>query len=169
MAARAGLKFDVRRASSVVDIIEDIKAKKAYLAVPLAPSVERDLRFTRPNLSAPYVLVTRVDKNSPQSLGDMVGRRLAVVRGSGIRELLMRDYGRIRLVDDDSAAQSIRMVADREPEAAVDSLITASYVTSKDYGDWLQIISAVGVNGARMAFAMDRGRWNFITFSIRRC
>ncbi|KHA72485.1 histidine kinase [Pseudomonas chlororaphis] len=159
VALRTGLKFDVQRAQSVPELLEQIRDNRADVLITLTPSVEREdtLRFTRPYLSTPFVLVSRTDANSPGTLDDMVGRRLAVIRGNPVRDMLVEQYPRVTLVDADNAQQAMAMVANGQAEAAVNSLITARYMISRQYRDRLRITSTVGTQSAQVAFATARG------------
>ncbi|MFJ4247039.1 transporter substrate-binding domain-containing protein [Pseudomonas sp. NPDC089741] len=159
VALRTGLKFDVQRAQSVPELLEQVRGNRADLLITLTPSVEREdtLRFTRPYLSTPFVLVSRIDANSTGTLDDMVGKRLAVIRGNPVRDMLVEQYPRVTLVDADNAQQAMAMVANGQAEAAVNSLITARYMISRQYRERLRITSTVGTQSAQVAFATARG------------
>ncbi|MDE2034439.1 MAG: response regulator, partial [Pseudomonas sp.] len=95
--------------------------------------------------------------SSPNTLDDMHGKRLAVISGDSSRDMLTEQYPDIRLVDADSAHDAMEKVANGEADAAVNSLITARYMISRQYRDRLRITSTVGVTNSRMAFATARG------------
>ncbi|WP_106803531.1 transporter substrate-binding domain-containing protein [Pseudomonas sp. S5D5] len=159
VALRTGLKFDIQRVSSVREMIDAITSNKADLLITITPSEEREavLRFTRPYLATPFVLVSRTTAGSPNTLDDMHGKRLAVISGDSSRDMLTEQYPDIRLVDADSAHDAMQKVANGEADAAVNSLITARYMISRQYRDRLRITSTVGVTNSRMAFATARG------------
>nr|WP_218176054.1 MULTISPECIES: transporter substrate-binding domain-containing protein [unclassified Pseudomonas] len=159
VALRTGLKFDVKRVNSVTAMVESIRRDDADLLVTLASSNEREsqLRFTRPYLSTPYVLVSRVDADSPGTLDDMAGRRLAVIEGNPVRDLLIEKYPQITLVPALNAQEAMALVASGKADAAVNSLIIARYMISRQYRGVLNITSTVGTQSAHMAFATSRG------------
>lgn len=159
VALRTGLKFDVQRVNSVKEMIESITADDADLLISLTPSEEREvvLRFTRPYLETPFVLVSRNTPGSPNTLDDMNGKNLAVIRGNGIRDMLIEQYPGIRVVDAENAQDAMAKVAGGQADAAVNSLITAGYMISHQYRDRLRITSTVGVTNSRVAFATARG------------
>ncbi|WP_372242260.1 transporter substrate-binding domain-containing protein, partial [Pseudomonas sp. MWU12-2323] len=70
VSLRTGLKFDVQRVNSVGEMIESVVSNKADLLITLTPSAEREniLRFTRPYLATPFVLVSRTTPGSPSTL-----------------------------------------------------------------------------------------------------
>ncbi|QJI37927.1 transporter substrate-binding domain-containing protein [Pseudomonas sp. ADAK13] len=159
VALRTGLKFEVQRVNSVREMIEAITTDKADLLVTLTPSDEREavLRFTRPYLATPFVLVSSNRPGSPNTLDDMNGKKLAVIRGNATRDMLIEQYPGIRLVDAENAQDAMAMVANGQADAAVNSLITARYMISRQYRDRLRVTSTVGVTNARVAFATARG------------
>jgi two-component system, NarL family, sensor histidine kinase EvgS len=159
VALRTGLKFDVVRTQSVADLIGQIRTDEADLLITLTPSQAREsyLRFTRPYLSSPYVLISRIGPNSPSTLDDMAGKRLAIITGNPVRDQLLEDFPNIALVNAESAQDAMAMVADGQADGAVNSLITARYMISRQYRDRLRITATVGTESARVAFATSRG------------
>ncbi len=159
VALRTGLKFDVQRTHSVAGLVEQVRKEQADLLITLTPSQSREnqLRFTRPYLSTPYVLISRISADGPQTLDDMAGKRLAVINGNPVREQLLEQFPRITLVEADNAQQVMALVANGQADAAVNSLITARYMISRQYRDRLRITSTVGTQSARVAFATSRG------------
>jgi two-component system sensor histidine kinase EvgS len=159
VALRTGLKFDIQRTNSVAEMLEQIRTGKSDLLITLTPSRAREglLRFTRPYLSTPYVLISRTTPGSPATLDEMAGKRLAVIQGNPVRDLLVEDYPNITLVEAGNAQEIMALVANGQADAAVNSLITARYMISRQYRDQLQITSTVGTQSARVAFATSRG------------
>ncbi|MFJ2367240.1 transporter substrate-binding domain-containing protein [Pseudomonas sp. NPDC087697] len=159
VALRTGLKFDIQQGSSVPELIDRIKSDQADLLVSLTPSLEREdtLRFTRPYLNTPYVLVSRISADAPSTLDEMIGRRLALTLGSPVREMVAERYPGVRLLVADNAQAAMAMVAKGEADAAINPLIIARYMISGQYRDQLQITSTVGTSSAHMAFATARG------------
>ncbi|VVO37558.1 ATP-binding protein [Pseudomonas fluorescens] len=159
ISLRTGLKFDVLRGSSLNEQIEKVQEGEADLLAVITPSSEREseLRFTRPYLVNPFVLVTSTRAASPDTLDDMAGKSLALVRGNGLREFILATVPGIRLIDVQSQAQAMEQVAKGEADAALNSLISARYMISRRYRDRLRITSTVGTEPARISFATNRG------------
>lgn len=159
VSLRTGLKFEVRRASSVADMLEHIRTNKADLLITLTPSTDREgvLRFTRPYLNTPFVLVTGTHPSSPSTLDDMAGKRLAVIYGNPIRDFVVEHYPQIVPVQARNAREVMTLVAEGKADAGVNSLIIARYMISRQYRDQLRISSTVGTQLARTAFATPRG------------
>lgn len=76
ISQRTGLKFDVLRGNSMDKLIEQIRVGNADLIAAFTPTTEREgeLRFTRPYLTNPFVLITRDESGSAQTLDGMVGK-----------------------------------------------------------------------------------------------
>lgn len=160
ISLRTGLKFDVVRGSSIPRQIEQVSVGSADMLAVVTPSTERaeKVRFTRPYLTNALVLITRGDEHSPVTLEDMVGKRLAMIGGNGLRDTIARDFPGIVFVDVESAEQAMAMVARGEAEGAVNSLISARYMIARYYRDRLRITSTVGSDPARITFGVNRSQ-----------
>ena len=158
VSLRTGLKFEVQRAYSVENMLNSIRDRDADLLITLTPSTEREglLRFTRPYLNTPYVLVSADHPSSPGTLDDMAGKRLAVIHGNPVRDMLIEQYPKVVLVEARNAQDAMALVAEGKAEAAINSLIISRYMISRQYRDQLRITSTVGTQLARTAFATPR-------------
>lgn len=77
ISLRTGLKFEAVRGESFNQQLEQLKAGQLDLLAVITPSVERQatLRFTRPYLSNPYVLVCAIGNKAPVTLDDLAETR----------------------------------------------------------------------------------------------
>jgi two-component system, NarL family, sensor histidine kinase EvgS len=159
ISQRTGLKFDIQRADSVDDLIERVTSGEADMLAAFTPSIEREgsLRFTRPYVSNPFVLVSSVAPDSPRTLDEMAGKRLAVIRGNLLRDYVLENYPQIELVQAANAFDALAMVDKGKSDAAINSLISANYMISRQYRGRLQVSSTVGTLPARIALATHRG------------
>nr|WP_251029608.1 transporter substrate-binding domain-containing protein [Pseudomonas fluorescens] len=159
ISLRTGLKFDVRQVDSVQELIQQVVTGKADLVAAITPSMEREglLRFTRPYLTSPYVLVSRNFRDSPNTLDDMAGKRLALIRGNRLADDIIDSAPDIKLVPADNAAHAMALVGSGDVDAAVNSLISARYIISREYRDRLRITSTIGTEPAGIAFGVGRG------------
>lgn len=159
VSLRTGLKFDVVHSRSVEDLVNDVRSGTADVIAAISPSSTREnvLRFTRPYLNNPYVLVTRIQAGSPLTLDDMAGKRLALVPGNVFEESVSRQFPRIQVVPAANVSDAMAMVAKGEADATVSALISARYMISRQYSDVLCVTSTVGTEPARIALATNRG------------
>ena len=160
ISLRTGLKFDVVQGSSLLRQIDEVNAGRIDMLAVITPSVQRSekIRFTRPYLSNPYVLVVRADDKRMITLEDMSGQRLAFIGGNSLGEQIARDYPGIKFVDTENPEQAIAQVASGDADATVLSLISARYMIARNYRDRLRITSTVGMEPARFTFGVNRSQ-----------
>ncbi|MBA1293240.1 transporter substrate-binding domain-containing protein [Pseudomonas lurida] len=159
ISLRTGLKFDVVHLDSVNDLVSQVATGKADMLAAFTPSSEREgeLRFTRPYLTVPFVLVTPAGDGAPRILDEMAGKRLAVISGNLLQQYVHETFPEVRTVTAESSLDAMEMVAQGRADGAINSLVSARYLISRQYRDRLQIGSTVGTEPARVAFATDRG------------
>ncbi|WP_457967860.1 transporter substrate-binding domain-containing protein [Pseudomonas sp. R4-84] len=155
ISLRTGLKFDIQHGDSVDDLVGRITSGKADVLATAIPSaeLEDELRFTRPYLTNPFVLVVPVKANDSLTMDRMAGKRLALVRGNMLREYLLEQFPTVQLVPAQNLAEAMSMVATGAADGAISSLISARYMISRQYREKLQVTSTVGTVPARVALA----------------
>ncbi|MFO2465919.1 transporter substrate-binding domain-containing protein [Pseudomonas sp. 15FMM2] len=160
ISLRTGLKFDVVRGNSLPLQVDQVSAGDIDMVAVVTPSTEREdkIRFTRPYLTSPFVLVTRNEKNAVSTLEDMAGKRLALIGGNALRDSIARDYPNIVFVDVDNTAQGLAMVANGEVDAAVNALVMARYIIDHEYRNRLRVTSTVGSQPAWVSFGVNRSQ-----------
>ncbi|MBU4629263.1 transporter substrate-binding domain-containing protein [Pseudomonas sp. BF61] len=159
VSQRTGLKFDVVRSSSMQKLIDQIRSGDADLIVAFTPSTVREgqLRFTRPYLTSPFVLITQTGGDRAQSLEGMVGKRLAMRRGNALQDYIRETFPGIQLIETSTSAEALAMVDKGDADGALNSLINVRYMILRHYHGRLQVASLVGSLSAPTAFATDRG------------
>ncbi|KTC13048.1 histidine kinase [Pseudomonas marginalis ICMP 9505] len=160
ISLRTGLKFDVVAGGSMFDQIGAVSAGRADMLAVVTPSIEGSdqVRFSRPYLTNPVVLVTRNDDPATMTLEDMVGKRLALASGNALREVINRDYPGIAFVQARNPTEAMAMVVAGTAHGAVNSLINARYLIALQYRGKLRVTSTVGSEPARMTFGVNRGQ-----------
>ncbi|MFY1667899.1 transporter substrate-binding domain-containing protein [Pseudomonas sp. Pseu.R1] len=156
---RTGLRFDVRHAPSMADMMNRLNQGQADLIGAMVPSDERENRFSfsRPYMDNAFVLVTRKEPSGPSNLDQLEGKRVALTLGSPILETLQQNHPRIYPVEVDNPAQALDMLAHGRVEGAITSLFSASYfIASRAAQDTLQMRVTVGRDPARIAMATSR-------------
>lgn len=158
ISLRTGLKFDPQKGGSVDEMITRVNQGNADLLAALTPSIDRQARvsFSRPYLSTPFVLVTRNRVNSPNSLQDLSGKRLAIIKGNASREMIERQFPQVQIVEAQSLDDAFSLLAKGSVDASVSTLVSARYLISRNYPDQLRISATVGARAAQLAFAVDR-------------
>ncbi|MGY2314932.1 transporter substrate-binding domain-containing protein [Pseudomonas sp. SDO5522_S412] len=160
ISLRTGLKFDFIPGTSMLRQIDRVNTGGADMIAVVTPSVERTdkVRITRPYLTNPFVLVSRIDDGSPLTLEDMAGKRLALIGSNSLQEGIAQDYPSIKFVDVENPEHGMELVADGGADAAVNTLISARYMIAREYRDRLRITSTVGSEPARIAFGVNRSQ-----------
>lgn len=155
ISQRSGLQFAIVRGASLDRQIEQLKAGDLDVLPVVTPSSEREneLQFTRAYLNNPFVLVSAVAAQSPRTLDDLVGKRVAIYRGHPLRNYLLERVPRIRLVDVRSPAEGMEWIAKGQVDATVSSLLVARFLIAHQYRERLRIIGTVGDQPARIALA----------------
>ena len=158
IAARTGIEFESVKGDSVQDLIRLVTSGKADVIGAFTPSAYREgqLHFTRPYLTTPFVLVTRTGLDSPSTLDEMAGQRLVLVRGNVLRAFVLLHYPGIQLLEADTAADAMSMVAQGKADGAINTLISARYMISRRFNEQLHITSTVGTQPAQIGFATAR-------------
>ena len=156
---RTGLKFEVQAGAGVEQMIEQVSQGKAQLiaGLPHSASLEQRLGFSRAYLSASRVLVSRKGANAPQSLEQLAGRRVALVWGSAMVEVLQGRYPQVNQRLLSSPLHALRAVADGKVDAALLTLDDARPLVARWYPGQLQISASLALPPAHFALAGARG------------
>lgn len=160
ISLRTGLKFDVQRGGSMLHQIEAASVGEVDMLGVVTPSVEgaEKIRFTRPYLTNPYVLVVSANNERLATLEDMPGKRLALVSGNSLVAQVAADYPGIEFVGAENTEHALALVARGSVDATVVSLISARYMITRYYRDRLRITSTVGREPARFTFGVNRSQ-----------
>ncbi|MFZ0157203.1 transporter substrate-binding domain-containing protein [Pseudomonas sp. Hg5Tf] len=153
---RTGLRFEVQRANGISDMIDRLNHDQADVIAAISPSKRREstLNISRPYLENSYVLVTRQGHKQPTSLDQLPGRRVALTRDSPLIDSLRTRVADIQLVETESSAQSIALLASGHVDAAITALINANFSLASQ--PELIIRSTVGAEPATFSMATAR-------------
>ncbi|QQZ39515.1 transporter substrate-binding domain-containing protein [Pseudomonas sp. SK3(2021)] len=159
ISSRTGLKFEVVRGRTFSELGELIRTGKADLIASINHNFETEgeLRFTRPYLTSPYVLVSRNAAGQPDRLDQMAGKRLVLSRRSTLRSYIQQNFPDIILLESQGTADSMAMIAEGRADASISTLVVARYLISNQYQDRLRISGAAGLRPALVGLATSRG------------
>ena len=159
ISLRTGLKFDIRVVDSIAQMIKQVEQGHVDIAgvLPPTPARQGTLRFTRPYLITPRVLVTRSDNHGLSGSAQLNGKRLALIRDvSPVEAELRRRYPQTTLVAVDDPLSLMESVAQGKADVALSSQINAAYFVSRMFKDRLQIASIYGDQPGIFSFAVAR-------------
>lgn len=153
---RTGLNFKVIEATSVADMFELVKQKKADFIAAMSYSDERDkqLIFTRPYVHPPFVLIVNNSATAPTSLSEI--KTLAITSDNSLWQWLKKEYPQIELVKADNASLAMQWVKENKVDGAVHNLMGANYMIDRFFRGELKIASRIGDVPSQMGFAVRR-------------
>ncbi|CAI3804586.1 Virulence sensor protein BvgS [Pseudomonas sp. MM221] len=156
ISLRTGLQFRPVESDSAHAMVERLARGDAQMIGALGYGSDRSkqLRYTRPYLVSPRVLITRSDSTYPAQAKALDGQRIAVVRGSPLRALLQQRYPQARLIEVDNPLGLMEAVAGGAADVALGSHITAAYYISHVFKGRLRIASVLDDDPAIAAFAV---------------
>jgi len=128
-----GVRFEAPQRQPWNRVMERLEQRDLDLAPMLLRTNERErfLNFTRPYLSFPVVVFTRQQDTLLNGLGELRGRRVGVVRGYAISELLKRDYPDLQQVEFDDNLSGFHALALGQIDAFVDLLASGAYLIAE--------------------------------------
>ena len=156
---RTGLRFEIQRSRSLSQMIDMINRHDTDIIPAISPSISREnaLNFSRPYLENSFVLLTAKGNESPTSLEQLAGKRLALTDGSPLTEYLSSQYPNITLVKADDIYQATELLAEGKADGAVNTLVIANYLLSSQlFQDRLQISATIGTQPATFSLATAR-------------
>ena len=132
--AVTGLKIEPVAGLSWAEVISGLKNGSLDMsaAMTMSPKREEYLKFTRPFVTYPSVIMTRTDQKKSAGLEQYNGQRVGVGRGYIFQELMERLYPDVDLVLYDTAETGLSALAVGNIEAYVGNLGVISYITQKN-------------------------------------
>lgn len=156
---RSGLKFKLVNASSLSEGLNSLKSGEAELATMLRPTPERKsfLHFTESYVNSSFALVGR-KKLTGETLANLAGKRVAVLKDSTPTLYLKKHYPDIELIYTYSYLDSLATVASGKAEATVLFLPIARYMIREYFSEELRIITSLPQIQSESGFAIARNR-----------
>lgn len=153
---RTGLAFKLVEQDTVQQMVEKVAQGKAQMIGALGYGTDRaaQLRFTRPYLVSPRVLVTRSQAPAPLLARNLDGQRIALLHGSHLRADVVSRFPRAKLVMVNNPLGLMEAVANGDADVAYSSYINATYYINHVFKGQLRIASVMGDEPAAAAFAV---------------
>ncbi|OPB05924.1 transporter substrate-binding domain-containing protein [Pseudomonas synxantha] len=156
---RTGLKFDVVEGGSSEELVQMVKSGEVDILAAFVPTEERrrHLYFSRPYFINPFVMLSRNTFDSPGTLDEMAGKKLAIQRASALYDYLHTNYPNVHLIETNNAREAMELVASGKVDAAANSLISARHLIGRHYQNELKVTSTIGTQPAAVSLAANRG------------
>lgn len=151
-----GLNFQVVvNSGSYPQIIQALQNGEAELALMTAsPEREELLRFSRPLVGGPFVLLSNLDQQG--KLGNLADKRVTIPAGHVALTQLRKHYPEAIVIEVGGSLDAMNKVYQGEADAAVVSLPAARYYIERLFREKLAINQALDVGPANLNFALRR-------------
>ena len=150
---KTGIRFEIIRVSSLDDALTLLSQGKADLSVLFHTSATQGAYlFSRPFVTAPYLIVTQRESRSLTALNAQTIATLATAKSQVPPELL-DNYPNLRLIETQTTADALNRVRDGEADFSLVPANMARYYLSYKYENALKISGIVNNNDAQVAFA----------------
>ncbi|MFV3304419.1 transporter substrate-binding domain-containing protein [Pseudomonas sp. NY15181] len=155
--ARTGLSFEVRPEAGVSAMLDDVRAGKTKAVGALTPTQEREewLTFTRPYMTASFVVVVGKNADWFHSLADLGGRRVAVPRGSVLESFMREQHPEVQLVPVENNVDDLPMISEGKVDAGIHLSTSASYLISRYYRD-LRVAASLDREPGQFSIAVSQ-------------
>ncbi|HCK00054.1 MAG TPA: histidine kinase [Serratia grimesii] len=153
---RTGIRFQAVPANSVDEMQRQVKHHDTAFIGAISESATRskDLLFSRPYFSSPFVLVMKTAEKTTRRLA--AGERVALVEGNALREELQAQFPGIEIVEAPNASLAMQWVDEGKVDAMVHTLFGASYMLDRYFKGRLTIAGRIGKEMAGIRFAVGR-------------
>lgn len=131
---RLGTRFEIDYSRlSWSDSLSAVKAGELDMLSCAAITTKRknDLHFSRPYMKQSIVIVARSDVGYVHDLGDLQGKKIAVVRSYATEEFLKKDHPQIQIVLAETSLDALKKVSSGEADACLEGLNVVSYLMER--------------------------------------
>ena len=131
---RLGVRLEIAPAQPWHQLVEKAKRKEIdmFSCVARTPERSRYLSFTAPYISSPIVIFSRMDRSFIGNLDNLKHKKVAVVQGYAIQEILRNAYPELDIVAAADIEEALRLVDTGEVVAYVGNLLVTSHYIAKD-------------------------------------
>ncbi|WP_205297821.1 transporter substrate-binding domain-containing protein [Pantoea sp. Cy-639] len=154
---RTGLNFQIIESDSFEDMVEATAQGQVDMIGAIGYGTHRAqrLRYTRPYMISPRVLVTRQSAPPLPLTQPLSGQRVALLRGSPLLEELLRQSPGMRPVEVENPLQLMEAVANGDADVALSSQVNAVYFINQVFKGQLRVAGLQGDEPALAAFAVN--------------
>lgn len=156
VSLRTGLRFSFETGNTTDDLIAQVNHGQADMLASVTPSEARkdQVLFTRPYLRSAFALATSSSRNDINTLADLRGKRLALVKNIGVEQLVRERYPEIKIVHVGNESQLLASITNGDADAAIGILVMTDYQIYTNFQDKLKVVSIVGDSPAWISFGV---------------
>jgi PAS domain S-box-containing protein len=136
ISSRTGLKFEMVTGPAWSALLELFDAKKIDLlpCIYFSEARENKMRFThRPYYTLRQYYFIRDDRPDINRIEDLYGKKLAVIAGYKVIDVIRAEYPEVTLVEVNNIADGIGALLSGEADAFIESLAPASYAIQQQF------------------------------------
>lgn len=126
---KLGYPFEVQKSTSWSESLDKMKNKECDILPLVMQTSQREefMRFTKPYLTFPLVIVTRNDEIYIDDIKNILDKKLAVVKGYAPKDILEKRYPNINLVEVENIHKGLLKVANGEIFGFLDATASIAY------------------------------------------
>ena len=154
---RTGLNIKVK-IDTWPKIVKLVKEKKldGYTCITKSSERKKYLNFTTPYLKTENGIFVIKDKKGINNIKDLVGKKIAVSRGTYLHELLLSDYSELSLYLVDSDEDAIDALSYNKVDAFVGNIAVANYLMNKKFITHFKVVDKINNNITEISFAIQK-------------
>lgn len=143
IAKKVGLKVEYVNAGSWRELLDQVKEKKIDITHTLISNEKREeyLNFTDPYLEIPEVTIGRAGEEKINSIDDLLGKRIGVVKGQARRNYYKENYPEFILVEYDNILLILEGILKGEVDVYTGTTYSINYYISQNFFSGLEYLS----------------------------
>lgn len=160
LSEMTGIHFRLQPGNSWADMTERAKRREIDVVADLAWTEERSRlwNYASSYYRSPYVIFTRRNEQTIQSIKDLSGKRIAAVKGFKLTRLMQRDYPRYDLHIVKNPTEAMHAVFSEQADPYVGNQTVGLWIAQRDRLLNLKVSSDAGVGSSTIHFA-SRKDW----------
>ncbi len=130
---KLGIRFEIVKDQPWHQLLDQTKKRAIDMFTCVAPTTERGnyLSFTSPYITSPVVIFSRTEVPFIGNIAGLKGKKVAVVKGYAMDEILSRDHPEITLISVPDIQTALEMLESGNVFAYVGNLIVTSHHISQ--------------------------------------
>lgn len=137
-----GIPIKMVQTKTWLESLDFAKERKCdiFSLVMATPERKTYMNFTKPYMSIPLVIVSKLDKVFYNDIGALGDKPIGIAKGYAYGEILKVRYPKVKFIDVDSEVDGLERVQEGKLFATIGTLATAAYQIQKKYFGSLKIV-----------------------------
>ncbi len=158
IASHTGINFAPQSGEGWHDMLNKAQAYEIDIVATLAKNSEREKywNFSLPYFKYPYVITTRKDENSLNTLESLDGKTVAIEKGYFLHQELINNHPHINLLVVDTSTQALQAVSRQQADAYVGNQTVIFYLIEQHRLTNLKVAADAGYPGGKIHFGVRK-------------